>query len=124
MDYGEIEISGNKYYVKEIELGEGVPRCFCLYNYAVYQKPCGYALVFDKRPECQLWHIWTKDEVRNRGYASSLIDVLKAKYLKIVTQIETREGKNLCLKNGFKLKPANTKNDDDWLIWEKGAKNG
>ena len=122
MDYGQITLGNMTCWIKEVKTQATIPRCFCIYNYFISKKPCAYALVMEeagKPTEAQLWHIWTKKEERRLGYASALIDTLKKKYLRIVTQIATREGRELCLKHGFSWKPALTKNGDDWLIWEK-----
>ena len=138
VEYGQRSIRGKTCHIKESNLGAGTPRCFCLYNYDIQAKPCAYVFIFEETKvvgdqtveeisrkgmnfsiTCQLWHIWTLDKERDKGYASALIDLLKTKYLKIVTQIETEEGKSLCLKNGFSMIPASSENDVEWLVWGK-----
>lgn len=128
-DYGQFKIDGNDYYMKETAFPEGYPRCFCLYNYSVQKNPVAYALIYQQAVEvdnatrldhtAQLWHVWTKDDQRRKGLASSIIEFLKRKYVQIITQIATKEGKELCLKNGFTLQESSTKDGTDWLVWDK-----
>ncbi len=132
MDYGKFTIEGTDYYIKESPFPEGCPRCYCLYQYSKQENPVAYALIYQEAVEtqmgtrmdhtAQLWHIWTQDDCRRKGLATSLIDFLKRKFIRIITQIATKEGKNLCIKNGFTYRPAVNKGGTDWLIWKKGEK--
>ena len=79
----------------------------------------GNALFLVSGKKAILWHIFVKKEYRKKGFASNLIVGAKQIFDEIVTDWETQEGHDLCIKNGFKSR----KTDELRLVWKKGEDN-
>lgn len=77
--------------------------------------PIGRCLVIFNNKAAILWDIYIDPEYRKQGYASDMLAVIKKEFDEIKTDYITKEGKNLCLKNGF------IKNNQNYLrlIWRK-----
>lgn len=80
-----------------------------------------YALVTenDTGEDACLFHIHTKPGYRRQGIACSIIQVMQAKYKRIYTGVNTKEGDSLCYKCGFVMVKPIFKGGPYMLVWER-----
>lgn len=62
-----------------------------------------------------LWHIFVAKEYRRKGFASHLIEGMKARWNEIATDMENENGHDLCIKCGFQSR----KTEQLRLVWRK-----